>query len=160
MSVDFKKALPNKLLDLAPKYNMPDIIFPSFSRKHGLFPVASASDAVYSVTAILDCGSTWLNQSGVSGYEAKLSESLLSSVSSTTFSAQAKNAFQDITEKGDGGLIGAGVGTRTESASIGSAVFEKVTLSDQDGRPEWVRHFYLSYDALSRLVYGLHFIYQ
>ena len=154
MALSYKKTLPSKLADLAPKYNMPDILFPSFDRAYGYTANLTASDVVYSITALLDCGATLINQKGITGYEALLSSSLAaSSGSHLLLSVQAKHAFQDTTETGDGGLVGAGVGTRTEPASIASGVFDKVSKSDLDKRPDWVRHFYLAYDALGRFDY-------
>ena len=150
MTLQYKKILPTKLLDLAPKYNMPDILFPSFDRSYCYDANLSACDVVYSITALLDCGATWLHQKGITGYESLLSSNLSSSGNQLSSSFQVKHAFQDLTGTDDGGLIGAGVGTRTEPAKIASSIFEKVIKTDLDERPDWVRHFYLAYDALTR----------
>jgi hypothetical protein len=151
MALQYKKILPSKLTGLAPKYNMPDILFPSFDRSYGYDANLSACDVVYSITALFDCGATWLHQKGITGYESLLSSTLASTSGSQQSSIfQVKHAFQDSTGTDDGGLIGAGVGTRTEPAKIASSIFEKVLKSDLDKRPDWVRHFYLAYDALAK----------
>ncbi|KAJ3302939.1 hypothetical protein HDV03_004451 [Kappamyces sp. JEL0829] len=148
MDIAYKKVLGTKLVDLAPKYNLPDIVFPSFDKTYGYITTLSASDVVYAVTALLDCGATLLGTKGVSGFESMLNAGSLSS-SHLLQSNKAKHAFQDISEAGDGGLVGAGVGTKTVSASIASQVFDQVAKSDHDSRPDWVRHFYIAYDALA-----------
>lgn len=156
MTLEYKRSLSSKLSNMAPKYNMSDIIFPSFDRSYGYSANLSASDVVYAMTALLDCGATWLDQKGVTGYESLLSSSLAaSSGNHMVLSIQAKHAFQDTTETGDGGLVGAGVGTRTKPANIASGILGKVSKSELDDRPDWVRHFYLAYDALNRYLEDL-----
>jgi cell division control protein 45 len=147
MNMGLKKVLFQKLSDLAPKYNMPDLIFPSFERNYGYLTTLSASDVVYSITALLDCGGTLLNQKGVTGYESVLSAA--TEPSTLMGSIREKHAFQDISSNGETGLVGAGFGTKTTPALIASMIMGKVVSSSEDKRQEWIKHFYLAYDSLS-----------
>lgn len=146
MNSQMKKSLFQRLSDLAPKYNMPDMIFPSFERNYGFVTTLSASDVVYSITALLDCGGTLLNQKGITGYEAILSAATESST--LLGSIREKHAFQDISSNGETGLVGSGFKTKTPAALIASTIMDKVALSTGDKRQDWIRHFYLAYDAL------------
>jgi cell division control protein 45 len=146
MSSDFKKGLKQTLMELAPRYKMPNIVFPSFERRYGYLVTLSASDVVYSLTALLDCGSTWLQKKGISGYEDLLDHS----DSSTMLSVREKEAFQERGRSREGGLVGAGVGTKSVPGSIATHIIDYMAKLELDERSDWVRHFYLTYDALER----------
>lgn len=54
MDMDLKKILRSKIDSVAPLYGLTDICFPSFSRSYGWRGQTSASDAVYSLSALLE----------------------------------------------------------------------------------------------------------
>ncbi|KZV71906.1 CDC45-like protein [Peniophora sp. CONT] len=55
MDTDLKKALREKLDDIAPEYGLLDLVYPSFVRCHGYAtPPLSAADAVDGLSALLD----------------------------------------------------------------------------------------------------------
>jgi hypothetical protein len=63
MDTKFKKSIDprennpdDKLGELAPIYNMPDLILASFERNYGYCKAFSAPDVVHSVTALLELG--------------------------------------------------------------------------------------------------------
>jgi cell division control protein 45 len=137
MSVTFKKELPQKLADFAPRYNMKDIVFPSFERTMGFLTTVSSCDVVFAITALLDCGTSFLEQKGMSEYEKVLH-------------ARVDNdEFTEAINFGDGGLIGAGAGTRTTAGAVAAEIHSSVKHIPNDERQDWNKHFYLAYDALS-----------
>jgi cell division control protein 45 len=146
MSVDYKRSLKQTLVDLAPKYKMPNIVFPSFERNYGYLVTFSASDMVYGVTALLDCGSTFLQRRGISGYEDVLDHSYVT----TMLNAKQREAFHESIQSRESGLVGAGVGTRTVPGAIATHVIDYLSQLELDQRTDWVKHFYLAYDALER----------
>jgi cell division control protein 45 len=146
MSVDFKKDLKQTLMDLAPRYKMPNIVLPSFEKKYGYLVTLSASDVVYSLTALLDCGSTWLQKRGISGYEDVLDHSDASKM----LNSREKEQFQERSHAREGGLVGAGVGTRSVPGGIATHILEYMSKLEIDERSDWVKHFYLAYDALEK----------
>jgi hypothetical protein len=110
----------------------------------------SASDVVYSLTALLDCGSTWLQQKGITGYEE-----LLDHTDSTfLMSSRDRYAFQESRQGREGGLVGAGAGTKSVPGSIATHIVDYMSKLELDERQDWVRHFYLAYDALERYLIG------
>ncbi|KAJ3308523.1 hypothetical protein HDV04_001178 [Boothiomyces sp. JEL0838] len=139
MSVSFKSLLKEKLEEIAPHYNLPDILFPSFQRKYGYITTLSATDTVYSLTALLDCGTSFLDNHSLSGYE--------NLTSSTTNDNLHK--YQDTSTMSEGGLVGAGIGTKTVAGEIISEIKQKLESSDLDARKPWLKNFYLAYDALT-----------
>ncbi|KAJ3253044.1 hypothetical protein HK103_001006 [Boothiomyces macroporosus] len=139
MSVSFKSLLKEKLEEIAPHYNLPDILFPSFQRKYGYITTLSATDTVYSLTALLDCGTSFLDNHSLSGYE--------NLTSSTTNDNLHK--YQDTSTMSEGGLVGAGIGTKTVAGEIISEIKQKLESSDLDTRKPWLKNFYLAYDALT-----------
>ena len=56
MHISFKKSIRSKLLSVAPAFSMSEIVFPSFVRNQGYKATISASDAVYGLTSLLECG--------------------------------------------------------------------------------------------------------
>jgi hypothetical protein len=83
MDIEYKKNLGAKLVDVAPKYNLPDIVFPSFDKTFGYVTSFTASDVVYAMNGLLDCGASLLGSKGVSGFESMLNSGALSSITST-----------------------------------------------------------------------------
>ena len=99
------------------------------------------------MTAILDCGIAEIHHKGIAGYERMYT--ITNTDDSTLLqSIQAKHAFQDQASSGDGGLIGAGVGTRTIQGNIASKLLETCKAHEEDERQDWVKHFYHAYDSL------------
>lgn len=190
MSLDFKKLMNTKLKQVAPRYNLPEILFPSFVRRYGYKTALSASDAVHSLTSLLDYGAKWVKSYvqmdlGDMVGDAGLSSSI--AVGGTNregagggimsaihhFSASAgiySGADHVSTRGGSGGLqAGVGVGTRTGIAAVGARLAESADsmilgfsssrrLEDGDKEEDqedewmqdWVRNFYVAYDALDR----------
>lgn len=62
MGLYYKDQLSEKLRDHAGRYNMPQLAFPSFTRRCGYKTAISASDVIYSLSSILDCGHQWVRQ--------------------------------------------------------------------------------------------------
>ncbi|KAJ2960378.1 hypothetical protein NQZ79_g4190 [Umbelopsis isabellina] len=54
MDIELKKILRSKIDSVAPLYGLTDICFPSFSRSYGWRGQTSASDAVYSLSSLLE----------------------------------------------------------------------------------------------------------
>ncbi|KAJ3269008.1 hypothetical protein HDV01_001935 [Terramyces sp. JEL0728] len=138
MSVSFKSLLKEKLEEIAPLYNLPDLLFPSFQRKYGYITTLSATDTVYSLTALLDCGTSFLDNHSFSGYE-----------NLTSATSNLLHKYQDTTAMSEGGLVGAGIGTKTVAGEIISEIKGKLESNDLDARKPWLKNFYLAYDALS-----------
>jgi len=62
MGLFYKEKLSEKLRDHAGRYNMPHLAFPSFMRRCGYKTAISASDVIYSMSSLLDCGSEWVRK--------------------------------------------------------------------------------------------------
>ncbi|KAH6586220.1 hypothetical protein BASA50_000685 [Batrachochytrium salamandrivorans] len=173
MSLPFKKRIKPKLQDLAPRFNMPDLLFPSFYRNFGHSVPLSATDVVYALSALVDCGATTLATdagcSSASGYEARLGVSVSLSADQTRrkygsgtrvgdtgdiMSGQGQGNAGDM---GDQGLIGGGMGTRSNAGSIALRVLADSEYAGDGGddQPGWMRNFYTAYDALDS-VHWLH----
>ncbi|KAI9106301.1 CDC45 family [Phlyctochytrium arcticum] len=163
MNITFKRSLRDKLSSVAPRYNMSEIIFPSFSKTYGYKGTVSAPDVVYSITALLDWGTEWISRHSVTGYSDGAGP-----VSSTL--ERPGQDQDDSGRMGTGGLAGVGVGTRTGMAAIamrsgkplqtvedkGPTAEDTAALSEEDRellkkeqQRSWVRNFYVAYDALN-----------
>ncbi|KAI8920232.1 CDC45 family [Powellomyces hirtus] len=172
MSYPFKQSIKQKLIAVSPRYNMTEIVFPSFYKKFGFKGSVSAPDVVYSLTSLLDWGAEWIARHGTGSYAdtggtvAQLGSGM---------GRQGRDTSEVIT----GGLAGVGVGTRTGMAAVAmragdalpaSASDDESDQSDEDAedasrREErkkeraWVRNFYIAYDALDAfdlLYHGIH----
>ncbi|TPX64767.1 hypothetical protein SpCBS45565_g05664 [Spizellomyces sp. 'palustris'] len=160
MNITFKRTIRDKLSSVAPRYNMSEIIFPSFCKSFGYKGVVSAPDTVYALTALLDWGAEWISRHSVIAY----SESM-GSVSSRL--GRPGGGRDENSELGTGGLAGVGVGTRTGMAAVamrtGDSIHDDGGKSDEDDEDlaeeeqerrkkekqrAWVRNFYVAYDAL------------
>ncbi|KAH9275928.1 hypothetical protein BASA83_001734 [Batrachochytrium salamandrivorans] len=173
MSLPFKKRIKPKLQDLAPRFNMPDLLFPSFYRNFGHSVPLSATDVVYALSALVDCGATTLATdagcSSASGYEARLGVSVSLSADQTrrkygsgtrvgdTGDIMSGQGQGDSGDMGDQGLIGGGMGTRSNAGSIALRVLADSEYAGDGGddQPGWMRNFYTAYDALDS-VHWLH----
>ncbi|KAI8803183.1 CDC45 family [Cladochytrium replicatum] len=62
MHIKFKHLLRGRLSHLSARYNLADIVYPSFFKHQGFKCTISASDAVYSLSALLDHGRGWILQ--------------------------------------------------------------------------------------------------
>lgn len=142
MRMEFKRDISPKLKKWAPRFNMPEIIFPSFLRNCGSRTAVSASDTIYSLTALMDCGSEWIRKH-----------------SSTTVGEETLNSSNgrmgDQNESVVSGrkLTGVGSGTRTGIAAfnIDPLQFDfDDTTQEEDSRKRWTSNFYIAYDALSK----------
>ncbi|XJO78859.1 hypothetical protein BDV3_003236 [Batrachochytrium dendrobatidis] len=173
MGLLFKERIKPKLQDLAPRFNMPDLIFPSFIRNYGHNTPLSATDVAYSLAALIDCGATTLSTgagcTSASGYEARLSLAAPLSADRTrrkygggarasdTGDIISGHAQGDERDLGDQGLVGGGVGTRSNAGSIALRILADSNYAQEGGddQPDWIRNFYTAYDALDS-VHWLH----
>jgi cell division control protein 45 len=137
MKIEFKRDISPQLKKWAPRYNMPEIVFPSFLRNCGQ-TVVSASDSIYSLTALMDCGAEWIRKH-----------------SSATDDAQGRAGDS----AGSRNLTGVGSGTRTGIAAlkVDLGLFENYDGALDDARKRWTRNFYIAYDALSKYAIVLFF---
>ena len=136
MNNEMKLSLPSKMAEYCPRYNMRDIVFPSFERKYGFLYTVSCSDVVYAMTALLDCGTTFLDEKGLAEYEK-----ILQTRPSEGFGAPPVDT--------DAGIccLSAGAELLTIPSRIASDLFSDLKHFETDERENWTRHFYLAYDA-------------
>nr|KAJ3417733.1 hypothetical protein HK105_000861 [Polyrhizophydium stewartii] len=171
VSLAYKQSFKPKLLEYAPQYRMPDLVFPSFYRNHGFTMPLSASDVVYALSALLDGGATWVETHGTSAYEAVLGVSAPTVVhprgAILSFRGDGAGASgfgvgggvgggpgggDGDDDGGDRGLVGAGVGTRTSAGSVAMRVMQDVHYTTQrNEQEEWVRNFYTALDAMDNI---------
>ncbi|KAJ3158100.1 hypothetical protein HDU86_003052 [Geranomyces michiganensis] len=184
MSLPFKKSVKQKLIAVAPRFNMTEIVFPSFYKHFGFKGIVSAPDVVYALTSLLDWGAEWIKRQGAAGGSygdaagggAAASAQLLAP-------ANGRPGARDTSEVISGGLAGVGVGTRTGFAAVAMRAGDAIPgvdddsddsdvqdEEDQDADGEngarrekkeraWVRNFYVAYDALDSfdlLQHGIH----
>jgi hypothetical protein len=135
--------LKQKLMELAPRYNMPDIIFPSFERKYGFLTTISSSDLVYSMTALLDCGSNFTKNQGLGNYENLLGNS-------GEYHLMSQKEKGEMIDNGEAGTVGSGAGTRTIPGAIIAEIASDLKSLELDDRKDWTKHFYLAYDSLKK----------
>ncbi|KND03063.1 DNA replication initiation factor CDC45 [Spizellomyces punctatus DAOM BR117] len=160
MNITFKRSIRDKLSSVAPRYNMSEIIFPSFCKSFGYKGVVSAPDTVYALTALLDWGAEWITRHSAIAYSEGMRP-----VSSRL--GRPGGGRDETSELGTGGLAGVGVGTRTGMAAVamrtGDSIHDDGNKSDEDDEDlaeeeqerrkkekqrAWVRNFYVAYDAL------------
>jgi hypothetical protein len=139
MGLAIKKSLKSKLIDLAPRYNMDNVLFLSFEKNYGHSCTLSATDVVYSVSTLLDCGASMLERHGVSHYENVIS-----------FGNINDQRLEDVPDLGESGLVGAGAKTKSVAGAIADRVLHEIGNGENDSRHEWAKHFYLAYDALQK----------
>ncbi|KAJ3119314.1 hypothetical protein HK098_005597 [Nowakowskiella sp. JEL0407] len=175
MHITFKKLIHEKLTAIAPKYNLDEIIYSSFYRHYGFKCTISASDAVYSLSALLDCGEEWVRKHTLGAVE-----SIESSAVESTFTERSKG----ISDAQLGLQSGVGVGTKTGAAAvkIGHNFQYRVDEADngddeveemegesretterrkkvKKSKKSWVHNFYIAFDALDSvnlLFHGIH----
>jgi len=145
MKLEFRRDIEPKLKKWAPRYNMPEIVFPSFLRNCGYRATLSASDAVYSLTALMDCGTEWIKKHS----SLTVGEEHVTHAHNSSNMAHDQNT-KNFTRK----LTGVGSGTRTvvDSYHIDPSTYEDdvYELDQDDARKTWTKNFYIAYDALSR----------
>ncbi|KAJ3015204.1 hypothetical protein HKX48_004713 [Thoreauomyces humboldtii] len=175
MSLPFKRSIKEKLISVSPRFNMPEIVFPSFYKHYGYKGIVSAPDVVYSLTSLLDWGAEWISRHGTSGYGDS------SGANARQLGPQGARQGRDMSEVITGALAGVGVGTRTGMAAIAMRSGDAIpSLSDEEDEADkedededvanqtrerrkqeraWVRNFYVAYDALDAfdiLQHGIH----
>ncbi|KAJ3403729.1 hypothetical protein HDV05_007660 [Chytridiales sp. JEL 0842] len=205
IKLDLKKAIRSKLLQVAPAFNMTEIVFPSFLRHFGYKCTISASDAVYGITALLDHGADWMRK-----HVGGTSDSIETSASTTSGPTGpsidgSKSGLGTGTHPHDdptaaaSTLSSVGVGMRQGVSALTARLSEfdtglsehlilhegpegPVALYEDDEPPlpdedeqatrerearnkrrkrerEWIKNFYLAYDALEEvdvLYHGIH----
>ena len=137
MNNEMKMSLSSKMSEYCPRYNMRDIVFPSFERKYGFLSAMSCSDVVYAMTALLDCGTSFLDEKGVAEYEKILQ------------SKPSDNSNQHQNIDNDAGIccLSAGAELLTIPSKIATDLFTNLKQFETDERENWTRHFYLAFDA-------------
>ncbi|RKO88501.1 CDC45-like protein-domain-containing protein [Blyttiomyces helicus] len=122
MNITFKRTIREKLQRIAPSYNIPDILFPSFYKHYGWKGTVSAADAVYSITALLDCGVDWIvrHRSGTYDETGGAGGGGGGAGGDSDHAPTTRRAGRGGEESGpcSGGLAGVGVGTRTGMAAL------------------------------------------
>ena len=132
MSLSFKQSLHEKIKNIAPKYNLPDLIFSSFYRHYGYKATLSASDVVFALSALLDAGGEWVSKHG------------------------RKHEKVDVvpgTDLSNGkSLAGVGAGIRTGFSAVDGRLVDSISKSLEDNllKEEWKVNFYVAYDALDK----------
>lgn len=132
MSLVFKSTIGPKLRKWAPRFNMPEIVFPSFERRWGYRCLLSASDGVYAISALMDCGTEWIRKHS-------------SLTVGEDFDGKVDHSIQSGRK-----LTGVGSGLR---AGVSGFTIEEDVYGDKgstDARAIWTRNFFIAYDALSR----------
>ena len=151
MKLEYKKKIKAKLIEMAPRYNMPDIVFPSFAKKYGYLTSFSACDTVYALSALLDAGDSWIQRHGTSSYEIVMGLNQASGGSMTQDTGEFDSL--DRASFGDGGLVGAGVGTLSHAGTVAAQVLDAVSQDPSLGRDsDWIRNFFVALDALERCI--------
>ncbi|KAI8916237.1 CDC45 family [Gorgonomyces haynaldii] len=131
MDVKAKKNIRENLLEYAGRYNLDHLQLLTFEKNYGYKTSFLASDVVYALLALLDSGVLWLEKHGMSSYEGIVVDE-----------------NKDENQVSDVGQIGSGVGTRTTTAEIANQVLGLVGSTEEDAREQWIRNFYVAYDAL------------
>ena len=132
MSLAFKESLAEKIKGIAPKYNLPDLIFNSFYRHYGYKATLSASDVVFSLSALLDAGGEWVSKHGSKHEKVEV-------VPGAEISAGKS-------------LAGIGAGIRTGFSAVNGRLIDSISKSLENNatREEWKINFYVAYDALDK----------
>ena len=136
MNVSYKKIIRPKLLELAPRYNMPDLLFPSFKKNFGHRSCMSSSDVVYSLTALLDGGVTWIQKHGMGSYESIIGVTTAHGASSRRSMQQSHGSIlsfsgggfvdEDDPSGADSGQVGVGVGTKTSAGNVVMHIWDEI----------------------------------
>jgi cell division control protein 45 len=132
MSLTFKQSLQEKIKNIAPKYNLSDLIFNSFYRHYGYKATLSASDVVFALSALLDAGGEWIAKHG------------------------SKHEKVDVVPNNDissgKSLAGVGAGIRTGFTAVNGRLMDSISksLEDNHSKEEWKVNFYVAYDALDK----------
>ncbi|KAJ3036486.1 hypothetical protein HDV00_002695 [Rhizophlyctis rosea] len=171
MSLPFKRSVKTKLTQIAPTYNLPNLVFTSFNRAFGYKGTISASDAVHALTALLDCGDDWIQRGNTASDR---------SGDTSSHAPAVGRVGRDMEEdKRISGLVGVGAGTRTGMAGVALRVGDYVYAEEEEtverGEDEdeeefeerrrkasarrWVKYFFVAYDALEDfdvLHHGIH----
>ncbi|KAJ1534589.1 hypothetical protein HK096_003707 [Nowakowskiella sp. JEL0078] len=182
MKLEFKRLLREKLIVLGPNYGLDEIIYPSFYRQYGFKGSLSASDAMYSLSALLDCGSDWVRKHAFGATET--TESLANSSSSAGIGPGGvfvRGIGTKAISDADLGLqSGVGVGTKTGTSAISlvNHIKRKMKYGNYDKgvnedetdddpallkqkldlhtRKKWIDDFYVAFDALDSIDLLIH----
>ncbi|KAJ3189473.1 hypothetical protein HDU85_003104 [Gaertneriomyces sp. JEL0708] len=162
MSLQYKKTIRKSLLAVAPRYNLHEIVFPSFVKSFGFKGVVSAADAVHSLAAILDMSSSTV-ESMIGGEDSDFNTSLSGGMGAI----RREDKTGQVDKSEFDGLRGVGVGTRTGLVSTDGAALagdpDEMGLanpvSGEEDERDWVRRFWVGYDALGSFKLLTHGIY-
>lgn len=138
MSVSHRRAVKDRLVRIAPKYNMGRIAFRSFWKHYGYKGTLSASDMVYSLSTILQLGFFEL---------PPLQSEFAPRNTSEKFTAARDIEFSDSLEFVDSRLISVGAGTQSHPPGPPCTPAYPYPLAPSS-QLQWVSNFYIAYDAL------------
>ncbi|KAJ3237271.1 hypothetical protein HDU81_009777 [Chytriomyces hyalinus] len=184
MKRDIRTDVRQKLLTLGPSFNMTELLFPSFVRHNGYKTTISASDQVYAILALLDCGASWMRRHAVGGVVDESVSEVKVGDSGTTNPGGAASMAARISSAASMKLTGTAMGTRLGAGAVpikisefdsalilsgGSGGFvegfeppvpgeEETERAEREARNrkrerelEWVKNFYMAYDALDSI---------
>lgn len=155
MDMDLKMNLRNKVDSIAPEYGLFDLVYPSFIRASGYQSVMSASDAVESLSSLLEVGTavrldfgldegikTWgaycKGEEDTGGKENAAPAQAAAHAHASDVARSSVPGAEPLGPKGRQALAAAT--EETESA-------EKAVAQDED--QWWVKNFWLAWHALS-----------
>ncbi|KAJ3029123.1 UNVERIFIED_CONTAM: hypothetical protein HDU68_000078 [Siphonaria sp. JEL0065] len=179
MKISIQKELRAKLLNIGPTYSMTQLQFPSFVRHNGYKITVSASDTVHAVLALLDCGASWMRRHAVGGIvDEAVGDVKVGDNSGTGNQAGSSSIAAKIAAAASSKLTGTGTGTRLGAGAvsvkisefddvIGASVqgYEPAVAGEDDNEKaerearnrrreregEWIKNFYMAYDALDNI---------
>ncbi|ORY40218.1 CDC45-like protein [Rhizoclosmatium globosum] len=179
MKISFQKEVRTKLLALGPTFSMSQLQFPSFVRHNGYKITVSASDSVHALLALLDCGASWMRRHAVGGVvDEAVSDVKVGDSSGTVAHAGASSIAAKISAAASAKLTGTGMGTRLGAGAVSVKISEfddvigasvegyeqpvpgedEVEKAEREARNrrreregEWVKNFYMAYDALDNI---------
>ncbi|KAI8617943.1 CDC45 family [Chytriomyces sp. MP71] len=179
MKITIRKEVKAKLLHLGPSFNMTELLFPSFVRHNGYKATVSASDTLHAVLALLDCGASWMRRHASAGApDESVSEAKVGDGAASAGSGGAASLAARIGAAASARLTGTGIGTRLGAGAIpvkisefddmvghGVEGFEAPVEGEDDAEraarearnrrrereTEWLKNFYMAYDALDSI---------
>ncbi|KAI9339661.1 CDC45 family [Obelidium mucronatum] len=179
MKISIQKELRAKLLTIGPSYSMTQLQFPSFIRHNGYKITVSASDSVHALLALLDCGASWMRRHAVGGIvDEAVSDVKVGDNSGTGIQAGSSSIAAKISAAASSKLTGTGMGTRLGAGAVSVKISEfddvigvsiegyeaPVPGEDENEKSaresrnrrreregEWVKNFYMAYDALDNI---------
>lgn len=158
MDMDLKVSLRNKVDSIAPEYGLFDLIYPSFIRASGYQSVLSASDAVESVSSLLEVGTgvrldfgadegikTWGAYCRGEEDVGKENAAPAEQSADTSKSATTTTGGEPLGPRGRQALAAAAAAAANGDAE--AELLEKAGAKEED--QWWVKNFWLAWHALN-----------